>query len=111
MRGGSTLFRTKPMRLRSREAGSAKSSELEARPNGGQKRKEGVHGGLWATAKHGKNAANRRTGNCISEKEFTEDSKLLVVIGTRVKCRSELWWRDWVWHSLRQKSEKMRRGH
>ena len=33
--GDSTLLRKEPMRLRSREAGSVNSSEMEARPNCG----------------------------------------------------------------------------
>jgi hypothetical protein len=55
-----------------REVGSANSSELEARPNGIQKRTEECIGGFCRTAEHGRNATNRRSGNRISEKEFTK---------------------------------------
>jgi hypothetical protein len=51
-----------------REVGSANRSELEARPNGDQKGKERVYRGLLEMAEHGRNATNRRSGNCISEK-------------------------------------------
>jgi hypothetical protein len=46
--------------------------------------------GIGGTGEHGKNATNRRAENCIVEKEFTKSTKLLVVMGTRVVCRSEL---------------------
>ena len=60
-----------------REVGSAISSELEARPNGIRKRKEKLCRRLLETAEHGRNATNRKSGNCISEKEFTTNAKLL----------------------------------
>jgi hypothetical protein len=79
-----------------REVGSANRSELEARPNGCQKGKEGVYRGLSRRRRTGRNAANRRAWFCISEKEFTKTPNCPSCCGQGVVCRSELWRRDWV---------------
>lgn len=73
------------MRLRSREAGSANSFEVEARPNCGQKRKAKGPRGLWRGGGQGQTATNGESGYCILEKEFTKRPNCSSVIGTRVE--------------------------
>lgn len=46
--------------------------------------------GSGGRRRHGKDATNRRAGNCISEKEFTKVPNCIVVIGTRVVCRERI---------------------
>ena len=90
-----------------REVGSAYSSELEARPNGDQKGKER----LLEMAEHGRNATNRRSGNCISGKGMQERHQIASVIGTWVKVQQRIVVERRVWRPLPQRNRKMRPGH
>jgi hypothetical protein len=88
-----------------REVGSANSSELEAQPNGDQKGKEKVYRRLLEMAEHGRNATNRKSGNCISERGIHERRQIASVIGTWVKVQQRIVVERGVWCPLRQRKQ------
>lgn len=92
------------------EVGSANTSELEGRPNGCQKGKEGVHRGLSRRRRTGRNATNRRAGFGISEKEFTKTPNCPSCWGQGSCAGANCGRETGCGHALRQNNE-MRCGH